>query len=182
MVSQRPKTINVVVRMAALVQNVINDKSMTKYITRKYVRQTSIDAYHEMESKGLLTGRRWEIYDIVFNHGPMTATEVFQQLGLKTNQSGRFTELRDMGVLCEVQVRKCSVTGMKVIEWDVTPNLPRAIPKKKNLTKNQKEDLMKQKKDLILKKIAVLGNKDLPVDVEDYKNGLREIYVEIQKL
>ena len=46
-------------------------------------------------------------------------------LGLKTNQSGRFTELKNLGVIHEVGVRKCKVTGYKVTEWDVTNNLPK---------------------------------------------------------
>ena len=32
------------------------------------------------------------------SYAPCTASEVFNEKNLKTNQSGRFTELRDLGV------------------------------------------------------------------------------------
>jgi len=157
---------------------------MTKYIARKYIRQTSIDAYNEIKAKGLLSKRRMEVYSTLYHHGPLTANEVFKILSKNgdaatcaaSNSAARFSELREMGVICEVQVRKCSVTGMNVIEWDVTPSLPRKVQKKKKLTKNQK-------KEIILNKLVAHGKKQLPVkneDVESYKNELREIYVDIK--
>lgn len=159
---------------------------MTKYIKRKYIRQTSIDAYNEIEANGLLSKRRMEVYAVLFKSGPLTANEVFKIFSKNgdaatcaaSNSAARFSELRDCGVICEVQVRKCSVTGMKVIEWDVTPNLPREVKKKKNLTKNQK-------KKNILDKLVAHGKKSIPVkdeDIEIYKNELREIYIDINNL
>lgn len=61
----------------------------------------------------------------------MTANEVFEQLNLKTNQSGRFTEMLEMGVIQEVGERVCSITGRNVILWDVTDQLPKKKERKR---------------------------------------------------
>jgi hypothetical protein len=87
-------------------------------------RQTSIDCYNQIKSEGLLTRRRLEVYEAIYNSAPCTASEVFKEKYLKTNQSGRFTELRELGVIYEKGERKCSVTGRNVIEWDLTDRLP----------------------------------------------------------
>ena len=49
----------------------------------------------------------------------------------------RFTELRELGVIYEVRNRKCTITGMNVIEWDLTDRLPVTV-KNTNKTKKQK--------------------------------------------
>ena len=36
----------------------------------------------------------------------------------------RLTELMNMGVIYEKSIRKCTITGRNVIEWDLTDNLP----------------------------------------------------------
>jgi len=105
-------------------------------------RQTSIDCYNQIKSEGLLSKRRWEIYDIVFNHGPMTSNETFDYSSLKGvdgyrhNANARMTELRDVGVVQELGTTTCSKTNRTVILWDVTSNLPvKAIkPTKKHRT------------------------------------------------
>ena len=51
--------------------------------------------------------------------------------------SSRFTELRDLGVIYEKDVRPCKVTGRNVIEWDLTDRLPVNV-KNTNKTKKQK--------------------------------------------
>lgn len=102
------------------------------------VRDTSIEAYHKIKESGVLSERRMEVYDILFNHGPLTATEIFQYSklngvkGYRHNTNSRLYELRDMGVVKEVQTTTCSVTGQTVILWDVTSNLPEKLEKKKS--------------------------------------------------
>tara|TARA_R110000824_G_scaffold5954_1_gene27313 strand:+ start:140 stop:550 length:411 start_codon:yes stop_codon:yes gene_type:complete len=100
-------------------------------------RQTSIDCFNQIKQEGLLTKRRLEVYESIFNYAPCTASEVFNDKNLKTNQSGRFTELRDLGVIYEKCVRPCRITGRNVIEWDLTDRLPVDI-KKSNKTKKQR--------------------------------------------
>jgi hypothetical protein len=93
-------------------------------------RQTSIDVYREMEASGLLSARRWEVYEILWHHGPMTSNEIFQHARLhgnpnyRHNTNARMTELRDLGVAQELGATICQVTKRRVILWDVTDRLP----------------------------------------------------------
>ena len=105
--------------------------------TKMNTRQTSIDCYNQIKQEGLLSKRRLQVYESIYNSAPCTASEVFKDKNLKTNQSGRFTELRDLGVIYEKGERLCSITGMNVIEWDLTDRLPVNI-KKPNNTKKQR--------------------------------------------
>ena len=102
-------------------------------------RKTSIECFNKIKQEGLLSKRRLQVYESIFNHAPCTASEVFNDKNLKTNQSGRFTELRDLGVIYEKGERTCSITGKNVIEWDLTDRLPVNI-KNPNKTKKQRLD------------------------------------------
>ena len=105
-------------------------------------RQTSIDCYNEIKANGLLSKRRLEVYGALYTSAPCTSSEAIRNA--KTTfgvfgVSSRFTELRDLGVIYEKGIKKCSVTGRNVIEWDLTDRLP--IKFKKNYkTKKQKID------------------------------------------
>ena len=107
--------------------------------TEMNIRQTSIDCFNQIKEEGLLSKRRLQVYESIYNSAPCTASEVFKDKNLKTNQSGRFTELRDLGVIYEKGERVCSITGMNVIEWDLTDRLPINI-KNPNKTKKQRLD------------------------------------------
>lgn len=101
-------------------------------------RRTSIEIYHKIESNGLLSKKRWEIYRILFKHGPLTSNEVFQFSDAKGfdhrhNTNARMSELRTMGVAEEVGEKICTVTGVNVLLWDVTDKLPRKIMKSKKI-------------------------------------------------
>ena len=54
-------------------------------------------------------------------------------------EATRFTELRKLGVIYEVQNRKCTITGRTSIEWGLTDRLPVNI-KNPNKTKKQRLD------------------------------------------
>ena len=124
-------------------------------------RQTSIDCFNQIKQEGLLSKRRLQVYESIYNSAPCTASEVFKEKNLKTNQSGRFTELRDLGVIYEKGERTCSITGKNVIEWDLTDRLPVNI-KNPNKTK-------KQRLDAALNSLRELyKNKDISTD-EDWK-------------
>ena len=109
------------------------------------MRQTSIETYQKIMHSGLLPKRRRQVYDYLYHKGPKTAAEVFQALGMKTNQSGRFTELEKHGVIQQVGTKEDSITGMKVTLWDVTSNLPVPISKPKS-----KADIKKQVCDMLM--------------------------------
>jgi len=93
------------------------------------VRKISADIYHRIRDEGLLSRARFRIYECLYLHGPMTASECFAVLAkevprLNWNTRTRFGELRDQGVVYEVRERPCRVTGELVIEWGVTNRLP----------------------------------------------------------
>lgn len=102
-------------------------------------RKTSVEAYREIKTGGLLSKRRFEVYECLFYNGPMTASEISEMLPGKksrtigSNVHARLGELRESGVVYEVKERICSISGKNVIEWDVTDKLPAPIQKKKDV-------------------------------------------------
>lgn len=90
------------------------------------MRRTSIDAYNKIKAEGLLSQRRWQVYEILFQHGPLTAGEIFEHgLGIvKGSVCARLTELREMGIVYEYGEKKWSSTGHVGILWDVNDRLP----------------------------------------------------------
>jgi DNA-binding transcriptional ArsR family regulator len=94
------------------------------------VRRTSLLAYSTIKNQGLLSERRLQVYEALFNHGPLTRNELSTALesqGIRINPnlvSSRLIELREMGVVEEAGHRECPLTGMTVILWDVTEHLP----------------------------------------------------------
>lgn len=95
------------------------------------VRKTSIDILNKIKAEGLLSARRLQVYEHLFFYGPMTAMEVFKALKVNTNQSGRFTELKKMGVISDMGEVECPVTGRTVTLWGVTNNLPDKLKARK---------------------------------------------------
>lgn len=97
-------------------------------------RETSTEAYHEIERSGVLGRLQWATYDRLFHAGPLTTRQVHAGIKAIARDVGivstRLTELTAMGVVKEVGQVSCEVTGMSVILWDVTVNLP--IKKKKS--------------------------------------------------
>lgn len=106
------------------------------------IRETSLDAYAAIKASGLLSKRHWQVYETLFNNGPLTGREVFNKIdseGFTTHTAARLTELRNMGCIKEVGTKVCSITGMRVIEWAVTDELPKKFEKKKT-----KDDIIKE--------------------------------------
>lgn len=105
------------------------------------IRQTSIHAYNAIKENGMLSRRRWQVYDSLFRHGPLTGSELMLKIrndhnvpiATNTNVTTRLGELRSMGVVYEIRERDCSITGQKVIEWDVTDRLPAKLEKPKRI-------------------------------------------------
>ena len=93
------------------------------------VRQTSIDCYNQIKASGLLSKRRFEVYEAIYKNAPCTTNEALKGIYLsdgnyRSNEGSRTTELRDLGVIYEKSIKKCTVTGRNVIEWDLTDKLP----------------------------------------------------------
>jgi len=103
-------------------------------------RQTSIDCFNEIKRDGSLSKMRFEVYSALFSMGkPSTTREVYSTMNVDKQEATRFTELRKLGVIYEVQNRKCTVTGRTSIEWDLTDKLPVDF-KNPNKTKQQKKN------------------------------------------
>lgn len=111
------------------------------------MRQTSLEVYHKIKDNGVLSERRMEVYNILFHHGPLTATECWEIVKQnrsdgKTHQNGitpRFSELLDMQAIYIVEERPCSITREKCISWDVTNSLPVKLEKKPTKEERIKE-------------------------------------------
>ena len=111
------------------------------YGDKMKIRQTSIDCYNKIKSEGLLSKMRLKVYEAILRKAPCTSGEAFATITTKENQisqsRARFTELRELGVIYEVRNRKCTITSMNVIEWDLTDRLPLNV-KNTNKTKKQR--------------------------------------------
>lgn len=115
-------------------------------------RRTSIDVYRKIEADGLLSKRRWEVYQMLFKHGPCTSSELFEHYKAQfkpsfrynMNVHSRLNELRDRHAAFEVSSNhRCKVSGNRVILWDVTDRLPIEPKKKKPEFKMSIEQAMK---------------------------------------
>jgi hypothetical protein len=97
---------------------------------KKSVRQTSIDCFNQIKKEGLLSKRRLEVYEAIFKNAPCTTNEALKDVYSGSHGVGsRTTELRELGVIYEKSQRKCLITKKSVIEWDLTDNLPKELPK-----------------------------------------------------
>lgn len=125
-------------------------------------RQTSIDCYNQIREEGLLSNMRFRVYSALLAMGkPSTTREVYATMNVIKQEATRFTELRKLGVIYEVQNRKCNITGRTSIEWDLTDRLPIKI-KKCNRTKKHKID------DALNSLRKLYKNKDTSTD-QDWK-------------
>tara|TARA_R100001530_G_scaffold121086_1_gene88466 strand:+ start:823 stop:1236 length:414 start_codon:yes stop_codon:yes gene_type:complete len=103
-------------------------------------RQTSIDCYNQIKQEGLLSKMKFKVYSALLAIGkPSTTREVYETMNVVKQEATRFTELRNLGVIYEVQNRKCAITGRTSIEWWLTDRLPVKI-KNHNKTKKQRVD------------------------------------------
>jgi hypothetical protein len=99
-------------------------------------RKTSIEVYRRIQSEGLLSKLRFEVYDLLFQTGPLTG--IVDQLSRRSGRfraggtyNGRLSELRRAGVVDEVGIAVDPITGNNVILWDVTDRLPVKFEKPK---------------------------------------------------
>lgn len=101
---------------------------MTESTGETRVRQTSIDCYNQIKAEGLLSKLRLKVYNWLYENGPATASEITTGLADGSQNHGCFTtrlsELRNQGVVKECGLVISKTTGRKVIEWDVTDQLP----------------------------------------------------------
>jgi hypothetical protein len=102
------------------------------------VRNTSREVYEQIKREGLLSQRRWQVYDTLYNHGPLTGAQVAKLVKARYGKwcesetvRNRLTELREMEAIEELDEVACPTNGRRVILFDVTNRLPRKIVKKR---------------------------------------------------
>lgn len=92
----------------------------------------SRNAFENIKASGVLSARRLETYQGLFEHGPMTARELDRLLG-RTGLWKRCSELEAVGLVRAVETRPCSVTGQAATVWDVTDaTAPKPVRKQTN--------------------------------------------------
>lgn len=96
------------------------------------MRHTSIETYHQIREEGLLSKIRFQVYDVLYQHGPLTQNEVARRIpgAVQHSVSPRFAELESLGVVSASDERMCAVSGRNVLTWRVTGKLPGTIKKK----------------------------------------------------
>lgn len=100
------------------------------------MRLTNLDAYRQIKDSGILSRRRLEVYNILFQYGPMTGGELSEMLPKKlsrtigSNVHARLAELKQMGCVDETGTSICKISGMEVIKWAVNFKMPRKFKRK----------------------------------------------------
>lgn len=106
-----------------------------------WVRQTSLQAYNYLRHSGLLSTRRMEVYEYLYDQGPATASQMAHYMHRdRASTSSRCRELVGMGLVQETGDILCPITGMEVTGYDVTPNMPTQLTKIKKPSYQQLED------------------------------------------
>ena len=90
------------------------------------IRETSIQAYREIQDSGRLSQLQILVYRTLFQHGPLSRTETAHKIvgAARDGVHQRFCELKNAGLIKIVGKRKCSITGKTVRVWDVTSHVP----------------------------------------------------------
>jgi hypothetical protein len=96
-------------------------------LEEEMIRETSVEAYDEIKENGLLSERRFEVYDFIARNGPCSINKLLQDkawIGRNTGSlTGRISELERMGLIVPWG-KETAPTGHRVILWEITKNLP----------------------------------------------------------
>jgi len=86
------------------------------------IRQSSIDAYHQIKDSGLLNQIQDEVLKVITDHGPITQGETWYfhfSDRQRHDVCPRFAELLAKGAIKCLPRRPCRYTGRSVQTWDV---------------------------------------------------------------
>ena len=136
------------------------------------MQQTSIKAFHEIKESGVLTDLRLKVFEIICEHGPMTANEMRHHADPTANSgvfASRFSELERMDLIEKCGKRKCGTTGKTAIVWQITGRDAQPLPKQ--ISKREKLKVIQGK-------IAAFAT-GIP---ENLRQPLREIYSDLGEL
>lgn len=126
-------------------------------------RDTSIAAYNAVKSSGLVGQAMKNCYQTLYDHGPLTANEMWTYYLLPQYKYGQRTvtpmtaKLRNMGLIYEVRERKCRTTNITVIEWDVTTNLPPLVKPKKVKKQCANCEILQAENDALRNELDAVG-------------------------
>jgi len=105
-------------------------------------RVTSIEAYSAVKLNGTVKKLAFDVYHILFNHGPLTQGEAWKKFFPDHDRptiTPRFAELKRRGLIAPAGRRECTITGTRCMTWDVTPHLPSALPPPKSVKEQLRE-------------------------------------------
>lgn len=94
------------------------------------MRATSLEAFNAIKERELLSAKRFEVYELLYHHGPLTAHEVValgrkqNPLANQTSWNARLSELESLGVVRTVGEKLNPVSNVSNLLWDVTDKLP----------------------------------------------------------
>lgn len=121
-------------------------------------RQTSIDCYNQILTEGLLSKLRLKTLNALLFSAPCTAGELqnyIEKNKIQVKHSWKLlSQLRNLGVIYEKDVRKCKITSRNVIEWDLTDKLPKDIKLSNNTKKSRVKNTLKALRQLYKNKIS----------------------------
>jgi hypothetical protein len=95
------------------------------------IRTASIEAFHDIKERGLLSKRRLQVYEILCMNGPLVGSEIARLVKEKYGAwcesetiRNRLTEMRDQGFVCEVGKAIDPKNGRNVILWEIAARVP----------------------------------------------------------
>lgn len=99
------------------------------------MRHTSVETYNQIESEGLLSHMRMVVYKSIYKNGPLTISECTNIINSIDSKSisPRFAELERVGVITDVGLKICSITGRNVTLWQTTNKLPIKYKREKKI-------------------------------------------------
>jgi hypothetical protein len=140
------------------------------------MKATSVDTYNEIKENGLLSEKRMRVYDILYEYGHLTGTQVatiyknkFPSKSTSETIRNRITELVKMECVDELGEIYCPISKRNVTLFGVNDNLPK---------KYELPPTLKQRRDEILLQISEYA-KTLP---KEHLDGLRSIYRKVEKI
>lgn len=133
------------------------------------MEQTSREAYTKIKASGLLSTRRFQVYEVLSLNGPMTGGEIWglylkdQDIQIDSVRP-RLAELERLGVIKKIDDQPCSVTGMTCAVWTVTEDLPKELDKE--MTNKQKIAFLKATAQIAAEELRKHGFTELANEVE----------------
>lgn len=87
------------------------------------MKQTSIDAYYKVMESGLLSKRRKQVYEFIFQNGPVSMHHTWRSIAPHLATGGistRFSELERMGLICASGYEMDIISKQRVVLWEIT--------------------------------------------------------------